>query len=236
MDLAQVMAELEGYGSESTRKIYAKHGAPAAHFGVKVADMKKILKKTKKNQELAEELFATGNADAMYLGGLMANEKTISQETLQTWVEAAQWYMVGEYAVAGVAAESPHGWELGLRWIDAEQDHVASNGWATLAGVLSTRKDEAIDVEEASRLLDRVAQQIGEVQPKRVAYTMNGYVIAAGAYVPALFDKARDLGVTIGKVKVDLGSTACKVPYAPDYLDKIAAGNRIGKKRKAVRC
>lgn len=40
-------------------------------FGVKVGDMKTIVKKVKVNYELSLlELFDTGNSDAMYLAGL----------------------------------------------------------------------------------------------------------------------------------------------------------------------
>ena len=54
------------------------HGAKEPFFGVKVGDLKKILKKTKKNHELSLELYKTGNSDAMYLAGLMADEKKIT--------------------------------------------------------------------------------------------------------------------------------------------------------------
>ena len=57
MTVKEVMAELEQYGNESTKKIFMKHGAKEPFFGVKVADMKKIVKKTKKNHELSLELY-----------------------------------------------------------------------------------------------------------------------------------------------------------------------------------
>ena len=36
----------------------------------------------------------------------------------------------------------------------------------------------------------------------------------------------------IGPVSVDMGDTACKVPYAPDYIQKVQKRGTIGKKRK----
>ena len=35
---------------------------------------------------------------------------------------------------------------------------------------------------------------------------------------------------------VDMGDTACKVPFIPDYIRKVEARGTIGKKRKTVRC
>ena len=40
----------------------------------------------------------------------------------------------------------------------------------------------------------------------------------------------------IGPVSVDMGDTACKVPYAPDYIQKIRQRGTIGKKRKTAKC
>jgi len=235
VEFSEVMAELERYGSEQVKKLHGKHGAPADRFGVKVGDLKKILKKTKKNQALAEALFDSGNGDAMYLATLMANEKTITPEVLRNWAEASTWSMVSEYGVAGVAAESPHGWELGLEWIGSDLEHVASAGWATLSGVVAICKDEELDLGVLEELLDRVQADIHS-SSNRVRYTMNGFVIACGSYVTALLAKAEAVAKANGKVTVNMGETACKVPFAPDYLKKMTQANRIGKKRKVVRC
>lgn len=42
-------------------------------FGVSVADMKVIAKRIKGEQDLACELYQTGNSDAMYLAGMVAD-------------------------------------------------------------------------------------------------------------------------------------------------------------------
>ncbi len=77
--VTQVMKELKKCGSEQTRRIYARHGAGDNVFGVKAADLKVITKKIKGKHELACELYETGNYDAMYLAGLVANGKQMSK-------------------------------------------------------------------------------------------------------------------------------------------------------------
>ena len=235
MELTQVLTELESYGNPSTQKIYRNHGLTVPCFGVKVGDMKKILKKTKKNHQLALALFASGNPDAMYLAGLMADEKRVSAEELEAWAERAEWYMVGEYAVAGLAAESAHGWALGNKWIDSSKAHVASIGWATLGGLVSLLPDEKLDLDHLQTLLERVRHSIHGA-PNRVRYTMNGFVIAVGSYIGALTGEAMAVAAAVGPVSVDMGGTACKVPDAPQYIEKMITTNRIGKKRKNARC
>jgi hypothetical protein len=44
---------------------------------------------------------------------------------------------------------------------------------------------------------------------------MNSFVIAVGSYVQPLTDTAIQIGEKIGPVTVDIGKTACQVPFAP---------------------
>ena len=58
---------------------------------------------------------------------------TLSKSDLREWVKDATWYMISEYTVPWVAAESPYGFDLGLEWIESEEEKIASAGWSTLS-------------------------------------------------------------------------------------------------------
>ena len=235
MTTKEILSELKEYGDEQTKNTYIKHGAKEPLFGVKVQDLKKILKKTKKNHELSLELYATGNHDAMYLAALMADEKQITKEQLELWVSQAYWSYLSEYAVPWVAAETEYGFELGLKWIQSDIETVASAGWGTLAYYAAVNDDEKLDTKAYLQLLDTVEKEIHDAQ-NRVRYTMNGFVIAVGTYFELLTEKSKEVAKRIGKVSVDVGGTACKVPLANDYIDKVIAKGRVGVKRKTARC
>jgi 3-methyladenine DNA glycosylase AlkD len=231
----EILSQLEAYGDEKTKKTLTKHGAKEPFFGVKVADLKKILKKTKKNHDLSLGLYQTGNSDAMYLAGLMADEHQISKEQLNEWVEQAYWSYLSEYTVPWVAAETKYGFELGLEWITSKKENIASAGWSTLAYYSAVNKDEDLDLEKYRELLDSIDNQIHQAQ-NRVKYTMNGFVISVGTHVKALTEQAKIVAEKIGKITVDMNGTACKVPFAKDYIKKAEDKNRVGKKRKTARC
>ena len=89
MTKEDVLKELESMGNENTKRTLMKHGAKEPFFGVKVGDMKKIVKKIKKDHELSLQLFDTGNSDAMYFAGLIADENKISKKDLESWVKKA---------------------------------------------------------------------------------------------------------------------------------------------------
>lgn len=80
MNIEQIMKDLEKMGTPSVKKIFINHGAQEPLFGVKIADLKKIQKKLK-NNVLSLELYKTGNADAMYLAGLIADEKKFKKRS-----------------------------------------------------------------------------------------------------------------------------------------------------------
>ena len=233
--LASVMSELEKKGSEQTRKTFRRHGAPEAMFGVKVGDLKPIAKRIKGQQELACELYDTGNSDAMYLAGLVADGTQMTKRQLNAWARNASWYMISEYTVPGVAAESPHARDLALKWMDAKKESVAACGWCTYTGIIATCEDEELDLDEIKDLIQRVIDEI-DAAPNRVRYCMNGFVIAVGTYVKPLLKEAKSAAKKIGKVEVDVGDTACKVPLAMEYIAKVEKMGRVGKKRKTLKC
>jgi 3-methyladenine DNA glycosylase AlkD len=235
MTVNEVIQELESYGNETTKRIFINHGAREPFFGVKVQDLKKIVKKIKKDYRLSLELYDTGNSDAMYLAGLIADEKAMTKQDLQKWVKGAYWYMISDYTVPWIAAESNFGKELAMEWIESDQEFIASAGWATLSNLVSLKPDNELDIENISALLDRVEMEIHSAK-NRVRYTMNGFVIAVGSYIKELTNKAIIIGEKIGKVHVDMGGTACKVPLAPEYIQKVIDRGSHGKKRKVARC
>ncbi len=233
--LEEVLIQLEKYGDERTKQTLMKHGAKEPFWGVKVADLKKILKKTKKNHELSLELYKTGNTDAMYLAGLMADEKSITKNQLEDWVKKAYWHYLSEYTVPWVAAETKYGFELGLKWINSKEERIASAGWSTLAYYSAVNLDENLDIDAYIKLLDKVENEIHSAK-NRVKYTMNGFVISVGSYVKELTKKSKEVAKKIGEVEVEMEGTACKVPLANDYIQKVIDKGRVGIKRKTARC
>jgi hypothetical protein len=65
---------------------------------------------------------------------------------------------------------------------------------------------------------------------------MNGFVIAVGTFISELNPKAILVAEKIGKVDVILAGTACKVPLAKEYIQKVIDSGRVGKKLSSPRC
>lgn len=235
-DVKSIMKELEAMGSEQTRKTYRNHGAiDGKMFGVKVGDMKTIVKRVKKNHELALALYDTENSDAMYLAALIADETKMTKADLQKWAKLAPWSYICEFAVPWVAAEGPYGWELALEWIKSTDEKIATCGWNTFTFYIGFHPDEKIDKKQVEKLLKHIEKEISTAQ-NRVRHCMNGFIIAVGSFIPSLNELAKKTAINIGKVEVNMGNTACKVPDAVSYIEKVESMGRLGQKRKKMRC
>jgi 3-methyladenine DNA glycosylase AlkD len=236
-DIQSIMEELRAKGSEKTRNTYSRHGLPLERtFGVSIADLKNIAKTLKGQQALACQLYGTGNMDAMYLAGIIADGSQMTRKELESWADgAAGMSMISEYIVPWVAIESPYARDLALEWIKSKKEHVSASGWNTYTGLLATKPDDTLDFAEIEELLRTVVRDIGKAK-NRVRYTMNHFVISVGSYVKPLLKQAKSTAKQIGTVTVDMGDTACKVPLATAYIAKIEGERKVGRKRKTIRC
>lgn len=236
MSAKEVLDQLEALGSESYKRMLMKnYGVKEPCFGVKIGDLKKIQKRIKQDYQLALELYDTGNYDAMYLAGLIADDARMTKKDLRRWVTKAYAGALSGATVAWVAAGSPHGYELALEWIESPKSLVAAAGWATLSSLVAIKDDAELDLAELKRLLQRVQRTIHQA-PDAVRYEMNGFLIAVGSYVESSTDLAIRTGEKIGPVTADLGNNQCQIPFAPDSIRKVQERGGIGKKRKTIKC
>lgn len=232
--VAGIMRELESLGSDSIRKVLRKHGARDPFFGVRIGDMKPIVKRIKKDYQLALDLYDTGNYDAMYLAGLIADDARMTRKDLAKWAKTAQSSHCG-FTVPWVAAGSPAGMEMAREWVASNQEKLASIGWSTWCSLLALKPNEELDQKELKKLLEHIQKSIHQ-SPDRVRYAMNMFVISLAIYVGPLRNAAITAAKKIGTVKVDMGDTSCQVPYASEYIERARLRGVFDKKRKTVKC
>ena len=235
MTVQDVLNEIKRYGNAQTKNILMRHGAQEPFDGVKVQDLKKIRKKTGHDHSLALSLFDTGHSDAMYLAGLISEPHQMTKGQLDTWARRAYWYMLSEYTVPWTAADGPHGFEMGKKWISSAKENIASSGWSTLSNLAITKADEDLDLDFYKRQLAIAAREIHQAQ-NRVRYTMNAFVMAAGISLRDLHQEALRAAEKIGAVRVDMGGTSCKIPLAADYIQKAVSKGKLGYKKKQAVC
>jgi 3-methyladenine DNA glycosylase AlkD len=233
---AAILKELKPLGKESYKRILMQnHGVQEPCFGVAISELKKIQKRIKKDYQLALDLYDTGNYDAMYLAGLIADDAKMTRADLERWVKKARGGSLPGATVPWVASGSPHGWEKALEWIESTDPTIALAGWTTLASFVSIKEDDELDLKALQKLGKRVEKEIHQA-PDLVRYAMNGFLISLGSYVKSMTAPILKTAERIGPVMADLGNNSCQIPFAPDYIRKVEARGSIGKKRKSAKC
>lgn len=235
MNFESVMQELEALGKERTKKMYLSNGAHEPLFGVATGAMKPIFKKIKINQPLAEQLYATGNYDAMYFAGIIADPKAMTAADFDRWMDGAYFYMLSDFVVAVTLAEADIAQEVADKWIASGEELRMSAGWSCYCWLLGNRPDHEFSKSKIAHLLEIVEHTIHD-SPERAKYAMSNFVYTVGvSYIP-LHDEAVETAKAIFPVEVKRDNKTNSVLNTSENIQKAVDKSRLGFKRKHVRC
>jgi 3-methyladenine DNA glycosylase AlkD len=235
MNFEEVMEKLEALGKERTKKIYVSNGAREPVFGVATGAMKPIAKQIKINQPLAEQLYATGNYDAMYFAGIIADPVQMTEDDFNRWIDRAYFYMLSDYVVAVTLAESPIAQSIADKWIASNEELKMSAGWSCYCWLLGNRKDAEFSIPKLTGMLQTVKETIHEA-PARTKASMNNFVTTVGVSFKPLHEQALETAQVIGAVEIERENKKSSIVNAYESISKEVERNRIGFKRKYVRC
>ena len=235
MDLQMVMEELEALGKERMKKMYISNGAHEPLFGVATGAMKPIAKKIKINQPLAEELYATGNYDAMYFAGIIADPKGMTESDFERWMDGAYFYMLSDYVVAVTLAEADIAQDVADKWIASGEELRMSAGWSCYCWLLGNRKDAEFSESKLANMLELVEKTIND-SPERTKSSMMNFIYTVGiSYLP-LHEKAVETANAVGTVEIKREKKKSSFVNAYENIQKEVDRGRLGFKRKYVRC
>jgi 3-methyladenine DNA glycosylase AlkD len=235
MDFENVMQELEALGKERLKKMYIGNGAHEPVFGVATGAMKPLKKIIKKNQPLAEQLYATGNYDAMYFAGVIADPKAMTEEDFERWIDEAYFYMLSDYVVAVTLAETNIAQTVADKWIASGDELRMSAGWSCYCWLLGNRKDNEFSAAKLAGMLDQVEKTIHD-SPERTKSAMNNFIYTVGVSFLPLHEKAVETANAVGPVEMKRDNKKSSILNASENIQKEVERGRIGFKRKYVRC
>ena len=235
LDTATVISELESLGKERLKKMYINNGAKEPVFGCATGAMKPLSKQIKINQPLAEELYATGNYDLMYFAGIIADPNAMSVADFERWMDQAYFYMLSDNVVSVTLSESDIALEVADKWIQSGDELRMSAGYSCYCWLLGSRKDSEFAKEKIEQMLEHVKEVIHEA-PERVKAAMNHFVYTVGVSYQPLHEKAREIAAEIGQVTVKRQNKPDQKLAAYESIMKEVERDRIGFKRRYVRC
>lgn len=226
MDYAEVLTQLESYGSAQTRKTYTRHGLLGPMFGVKFGDLNKLRAKIKVDHELGLQLWHSGNLDARVLATMVLDPSGMTMKELTLLHKDVSHHGLSS-ALSNVAQRSPVAEKIMRKWMARKADLVQATGWMMLAGITRERP-ELFSAEQYQEFLKTLELEIHDA-PNRTRHAMHSALIGIGTYI----DEKRALSAAkkIGTVVIDHGDTSCKTQEAVPYIKKAAAKFRAKKKK-----
>jgi 3-methyladenine DNA glycosylase AlkD len=197
--------------------------------------MKPIAKKIKINQGLADELYTTGNYDAMYFAGIIADPKAMTELDYDRWIDGAYFYMLSDYVVAVTLSESDIAQGVADKWIASGEELRMSAGWSCYCWLLGNRKDNEFSENKISGMLDMVKNTIHD-SPERTKSAMNNFLYTVGISFKPLNEKAIETAKAVGIVEIKRDEKKSSFLNAYESIQKEMDRGKLGFKRKYVRC
>ncbi|MFD0960014.1 DNA alkylation repair protein [Paenibacillus chungangensis] len=235
MNLEAVMQELEALGKERTKKIYMSNGAHEPLFGVATGAMKPMSKIIKRNQPLADQLYNTGNYDAMYFAGVIADPGVMTEADFERWMDGAYFYMLSDYVVAVTLAETDIAQEVADKWIASGEELRMSAGWSCYCWLLGSRPDSEFSESKLADMLKGVENTIHD-SPERTKYAMNNFIYTVATSYTPLHERAVETAQEVGPVEVQKDKKKSKLLNATENIQKALDRGQLGFKRNYVRC
>ena len=174
--VAEVMAELAALEDPKARAVNEKHGDD---HGVNLGKLRALAKRLKTQQELARELWATGDTAARLLALLVCRPKAFDRDELDAMLREARVPKVHDWLVNYVVKKNPHAEDLRLAWSGDPDPVVASAGWALTVERVAKRP-EGLDL---AGLLDVIDAGMRDA-PERLQWAMNHCLAQIGIEHP----------------------------------------------------
>ncbi len=216
MTYNEVMSQLESLGKESVRKHNAKWGAGDNQFGVQSGDLRKLGKEIKTNPQLAEELWKSGNIDAMMLATLLMKPKDLSLDDLNRLVGSVTASMVADWLATSVVKLHPQKESRREKWMDSDHEWTARMGWS----LTTERVIKSPDGLDLRGLLDRIEGEMGKSTAGK-QWTMNYCLAEIGINFPEHRTRAIAIGEKLGVLRDYPVSKGCVSPFAPIWITEM---------------
>ncbi|WP_448433517.1 DNA alkylation repair protein [Mycolicibacterium setense] len=203
------MAELAGFEDPKMREVNERHGDD---HGVNLSKLRALAKRLKSQQELAQQLWGTGDTAARLLALLICRSKDFGRDELDSMLREARAPKVHDWLVKYVVKKNPNAEELRVAWCVDPDPVVAGAGWSLTADRVAKKPDgldlDAFDVIEAEM----------HDAPARLQWAMNTCLAQIGIEHAGHRARAIEIGERLAVLKDYPMSPGCTSPYAPVWI------------------
>jgi len=211
--VAEVMAELAALEDPKSREVNKRHGDD---HGVNLGKLRALAKRLKTQQDLARQLWDTGDSAARLVAILICRPKAFEPDDLDAMLRAARTPKVHDWLVSYVVKKSPHAEDLRVAWFADADPVVASAGWALTTDRVA-KKPAGLDL---AGLLDVIEARMKRA-PDRLQWAMNHCLAQIGIEHAEYRARALDIGERLEVLKDYPTPPNCTSPFAPVWITEM---------------
>jgi hypothetical protein len=217
VDADDVMGQLEAKRSAQIATIYGRRYPGVNAWGVRFGDMDALVRRTKRDSELARQLWATGVLEARIVATRIMNPADLTEVEIDAWIAEIDWpYLADSFAL--LVYKSPFRDQKREEWTRSDKEFIRRAGFSLVYNAAADPAS-AISDDELQGYLDQIGREI-HASPNWSREMMNLVPIAIGLRNPALKEVALSTATTYGTVQVFHGDkTNCKVQDAVAALN-----------------
>lgn len=213
--LTGVLGELAALEDAKVRAVNERHGDD---HGVNLGKLRAIAKRLKTQEELARELWDTGDTAARLLSILICRPKSFTRDELDAMLREARIPKVHDWLLSYVVKKSAHAEELREVWFADPDPVVASAGWALTADRV-VKDPTGLDL---AALLDTIEANMKDA-PERLQWAMNTCLGHIGIEHPEFRARAIDIGERLEVLKDYPTPPNCTSPFVPLWIAEMVS-------------
>ncbi|WP_149084228.1 MULTISPECIES: DNA alkylation repair protein [Microbacterium] len=213
MTVEEALAELAALEDPKQRAANEKRGDD---HGINLSRLRAVAKRSKTDQPLARELWATGETSARLLALLVCRPRDYAADELDAMLRDTRPPKVNDWFVNYVLKKSPLAEELRLRWFDDADPTVAAAAWS-LTTVRVTKDPGGLDL---THLLDLIERDLADAPP-RLQWAMNETLANIGIDHPELRARAVEIGERLQVLADYPTAPGCTSPFAPLWIGEM---------------
>jgi 3-methyladenine DNA glycosylase AlkD len=146
MTAAELISALQAQANPVNVAGMARFGInPAGTLGVSVGEIRKLARKAGCNHTLALQLWASEIHEARILATIVDEPARVTRRQMESWARGFDSWDVCDHACQNLFWQTPHAWEMAVRWARARPEYVRRAGFALIAQLASkaSERDEA---------------------------------------------------------------------------------------------
>jgi len=226
MSLQEVLDQFEQVKSEQIATVLGRRNPGVNAWGVRFGDLEKIVRKIKRDSNLARELWRTGILEARSLALKIVDPADLTEAEIDRWVEVLDYPYLAD-ALAGVVYQTPWAMAKMTAWTRRDEEFVRRAGFSLVYNAAADPTNLFPDADFLT-YLDQIRTEI-HGSPNWSREMMNLVPIAIGKHNHALFQPALDAARAYGKVSVFHGDkTNCKIWDAVEAIQDPKVKSKAG--------